>query len=433
MDTFETKIADAIAADRLIEPGGSVVVGLSGGADSVALLLALTALGYRVVAAHCNFRLRGPESVRDRNHAHRVATAAGALWQETEFDTEAYARANSLCIEDACRRLRYGWFECLRQSLHAEAIAVAHHRDDQVETFFINLLRSAGPAGLRGMRPRNGHVVRPMLGVSRRDVADYLARMGVEGVTDSSNLSDDYLRNRLRHNLIPELRRASTVDADAAVTRSMAHLGESSDLLDALVSRCAGPYSRGDGWDVAAIAVTAPMPQAFLYQLLKPHGLRRDMTDAILAAATESGRTFTAAGRTWLLDRGVLRPHRDADSRSFTAQRLSDLPLSVSRVTDPVFSRHTLCLDPSADAADARWELRHWRHGDRIEPFGMRGSRLVSDILSDLHMPLDAKASVRVLTRNGTLLWVVGIRASRHFPVAGHEAIVVADVGSNEA
>lgn len=422
MHPFVRQIADAVDRHSLLRSDGSpVVVGLSGGADSVALLAALRTLGYSCVAAHCHFGLRGAESDRDRDHACDVALRLGARWEETRFDTRAYCRDNGIGLEDGCRRLRYGWFRQIAADTGAQAVAVAHHRDDQAETFFLNLLRSAGPSGLRGMQPRSGFVVRPMLGVAHADVLRFLADEGLTYVTDSSNLSDDFTRNRIRHNVIPALRGVSGVDADRAVVRSMAHIGECAALLDSLVAARARRYAvAGGGWDVAAIVSGEEMPEAFLYALLAPSGFRRDVTDAVIASARGAGsrRFGDCAGGSWILHSGVLRRAVAASGMSWHASSLRDLPLDVRELPrsefHPARDASVLWLDSDVCGTPHRWELRPWRQGDRLQPFGMSGTRLVSDILSDAHVAADDKERVMVLTCDGVLLWVIGFRTSRH-------------------
>ncbi|MDE7443098.1 MAG: tRNA lysidine(34) synthetase TilS, partial [Muribaculaceae bacterium] len=188
MHEFEHKIKQLIDSEGLLPDGGKVIVGLSGGADSVALLSALRALNYRCVAAHCNFSLRGKEADRDQHHAQTIAMQLDAEWRTVKFDTKSYMQANGVSAEMACRELRYEWFNRLLEDAEAEAIAVAHHRDDNVETFLLNLLRGAGIHGLRGMKPRNGHVIRPMLNCTRAEVTNYLSTKGLTFVTDSTNL-----------------------------------------------------------------------------------------------------------------------------------------------------------------------------------------------------------------------------------------------------
>ena len=164
-----------------------VLVGLSGGADSVALLSILTELGYRCEACHCNFGLRGEESLRDRRFAENVAAELGVPFREVAFDTLAYAETNKVSVEMACRELRYAWFEQQRREAGAAYVAVAHHRDDSIETMLLNLIRGTGIAGLTGIQPVNGSVIRPLLSLSRAEIESYLFDAHLSFVVDSTN------------------------------------------------------------------------------------------------------------------------------------------------------------------------------------------------------------------------------------------------------
>ena len=181
------------------------IVALSGGADSVALLLVMHQLGYRVEAAHCNFRLRGQESDRDEQFVAELCNKKQTPLHIIHFDTVAYAKLHQVSIEMAARELRYRYFEQLRQDIGADDVCVAHHQDDAVETLLMNLLRGTGIHGLTGIRPRNGHIVRPMLCVTRAEIVGYLDSAHQPYVTDSTNLVPDVVRNKIRLNVIPQL------------------------------------------------------------------------------------------------------------------------------------------------------------------------------------------------------------------------------------
>ena len=180
-----------------------VLVALSGGADSVALLRILLSLGYTCECAHCNFHLRGLESDRDESFVRQLCEEHSIPLHVTHFDTSAYAKEHHLSIEMAARELRYEWFEHIRKEIEASVIAVAHHRDDSVETFLLNLMRGAGINGLKGIPVKNGYIVRPLLSVSRDVILDYLQAINQGYVTDSTNLEDEYMRNKIRLNILP--------------------------------------------------------------------------------------------------------------------------------------------------------------------------------------------------------------------------------------
>ena len=185
---FEEKVAVYISENRLFDIGSRVLVTVSGGADSVALLCLLNGLGYDCVAAHCNFHLRGEESMRDERFVRALCGKLGVECVVRDFDVPAYMAEHKVSMEMACRELRYGWFEEVRESSGCAVIAVAHHSDDSVETFFLNMLRGCGIAGLAGIKPVNGRIVRPFLCVSRADIEEYLQEIRQDYIVDSTNL-----------------------------------------------------------------------------------------------------------------------------------------------------------------------------------------------------------------------------------------------------
>ena len=200
------KVRDFIDREGLLTPEGLYIVALSGGADSVALLRILHHLGYRIEAAHCNFHLRGAESDRDETFVKSLCSSLNIPIHLIHFDTAEYASLHQVSIEMAARELRYGYFDQLCKDIGASAVCVAHHRDDAVETFLMNLLRGSGIHGLTGIRPRNGNVIRPLLCLSRDEIEQYLHSIGQDYVTDSTNLVDDVVRNKVRLNVLPLLK-----------------------------------------------------------------------------------------------------------------------------------------------------------------------------------------------------------------------------------
>ena len=225
------QVAQYIAHEHLLEPDGKVIVALSGGADSVALLLLLGELGYTCEAAHCNFHLRGEESDRDERFVRHLCEERHIPLHVVHFDTARHAAGQHVSIEMAARELRYTWFEELRRKLDAQAIAVAHHADDSIETFLLNLMRGTGINGLRGIRPRNGHIVRPLLCLNREDILRYLEHCGQTYVTDSTNLQDEYTRNKIRLNLLPLMQEINP-SVRQAFLRTAAHLDEAATLYN---------------------------------------------------------------------------------------------------------------------------------------------------------------------------------------------------------
>src|SRR5574344_452916 len=184
-------VTEFIAKHHLLDASALHLVALSGGADSTALLLTMKELNYRIEAVHCNFHLRGEESNHDEKFCEDLCLRQSIPFHRVHFDTTGYASLHKMSIEMAARKLRYDYFEQLRQDLDANDILVAHHKEDNVETLLINLIRGTGIHGLCGISPKNGHIVRPLLAVGRQQIEDYLKIKGQEFVTDSTNLKDD--------------------------------------------------------------------------------------------------------------------------------------------------------------------------------------------------------------------------------------------------
>ena len=220
--------------------GGKYIVALSGGADSVSLLFVLKhlehELGIGVEAAHCNFHLRGAESVRDEEFCKQLCDRLSVPLHLIHFDTQAYADLHRVSIEMAARDLRYGYFENLRRDIEAQDICVAHHRDDSVETVLLNLVRGTGLRGLRGIQPRNGNIIRPLLSLSREDIVQYLDALGESYVTDSTNLHNDVKRNKIRLDVMPLLRELNP-SVSQSIFESSLRVGEALKVFDEAMKR----------------------------------------------------------------------------------------------------------------------------------------------------------------------------------------------------
>ncbi len=407
-----------------------MIVAISGGADSVALLAVLMELGYDCRAAHCNFHLRGSESMRDMRFVEDIADRLAIDLYIKDFDVDARRRATGESIEMACRELRYEWFYSLLDKNNGQAIAVGHHREDQVETFFLNLLRGTGLNGLCGMSPRNGHVVRPLLAAGRDEIEAYLTEKGLGWIVDSSNLSSDFKRNRLRNELIPALNTLFS-GASEAILQTMANLTESRDRYMEDIRNVGARYFTASGEiDLRAFAQAERHAPLLLFELLRGEGFSREQTDNMLRAATRSGGSFVSRGNHARdVDHGILRaPHyseQPIHGESYPINLRRDIiePVQI-RVTRQHISQfspgkdpHRLYIDIRALDGEHQWRLRHWQRGDRIRPFGKSGTKLVSDIFANAKLSAEQKASAWILTRDEEILWIVGLRASDLFTV----------------
>lgn len=429
-EIFIKKVENFIVRHSLLRRDAKIIVAVSGGADSVALVSALVDLGYDCTAAHCNFHLRGEESGRDMRHVERLAERLGIDLYVKDFDVAARRKLTGESLEMACRELRYAWFAELLDRDCAQAVAVGHHAEDQTETFFLNLLRGAGVAGLGGMKPRQGDVVRPMLETTRAEIEEYLRSCSLGWVTDSTNTSDDFARNRLRNRLLPLLEELFP-GASEAIRHSMEHLRENAALYLRGASDAIAPYRSEDSQVNLAALASDPLAGLILYEHLRGEGFNRSQTDDMLRAATRgTGATFHAAGtrHSRAVDHGILRaPCAETESspEAIDISPAHDIAepvrIAVSRHPAAAFSPErdprVMYLDVRALEGSPRWQLRHRLHADRMRPFGMKGSRLVSDIFAGARLSEAEKQAAWLLTRDGEILWAVGLRASALFSV----------------
>ena len=438
MNSFVEKIADCVSCRHLFAVGDRVVVALSGGADSVALLSALTRLGHDCVAAHCNFHLRGVESDRDEAHARCVAERLGAKFVVEHFDTSGYAAENKISIEMACRDLRYEWFGRLCQEVGAKVIAVAHHADDNIETFMLNLFRGTGIAGLRGMRYSRPlaegsdiNVVRPMLDICRTEVEAYLSAEGLDYVTDSTNLENDFMRNRIRNIVLPAIEKGFP-DAKHGIATTMANLTEDYGLNVSALSRYINDcFDEKSGRLRLLLINDLSIAKAVTAAVASRYGFSRqqalDMTQT-----HQSGCRFESKKAIAVVDRGgIVFTMRDAVPDALDEVELQlpgetylpdGIVIETKFVTrDEVeFTRDgsTVYFDGDVLNEVSPLKMRRWQEGDRFRPFGMIGSRLLSDVFTDLKLNEMEKRSVWLLTDCvERILWIAGIRASNHFPI----------------
>lgn len=445
MDSFAKKINAALSRHCGVGPEATLLVALSGGADSVALLRALLAVGRRVEAAHCNFHLRGAESERDQRFAESLCERLGVRLHTAGFDTRAEARRHGESIEMAARRLRYEWFGHLLDRRTADVVAVAHHADDNAETLLLNLVRGTGWRGLGGMGWRRGRVVRPMLGTTHEEAVCYLSRCGQPYVTDSSNLVPDVKRNRLRLEVMPRLRELnpSVVETLAATAARMAEAGQ---LMDSAVaaarSRVCRPAGGGLDIDIAALRAEVAVP-TLLHEWLAPFGFTAAQTDAVAGHMDgASGARYDAPGWQLVRDRGTLRLRpaihdftpfvldRDGTYDLPGGRRLRRTTLTREALGPIPHDARTACLD--ADRAQGL-TCRPVRRGDRFQPYGMRGTKLVSDYLTDRKRSLHDKARACVLCSSDAIAWLVGERPDQRFALTERtKRVVVVQIEEGE-
>ena len=459
--------------------GGKYIVALSGGADSVSLLFVLKhlehELGIDVEAAHCNFHLRGAESVRDEEFCKQLCERLSVPLHLIHFDTQAYADLHRVSIEMAARDLRYGYFENLRRDIEAQDICVAHHRDDSVETVLLNLVRGTGLRGLRGIQPRNGNIIRPLLSLSREDIVQYLDALGESYVTDSTNLHNDVKRNKIRLDVMPLLRELNP-SVSQSIFESSLRVGEALKVFDEAMKRsiadvttpprgCTCPKCTNQpvrkctnqpllvqqsllhqqrctlqSNHPLTISIDRlkqqPSPEYTLHEILSSRGFTSAQIEQIYGSldTCSAGKIIASDSHELAFDRGSLlvqprtnvadavRSMRIPETGTYVFSDSLKIKVAAEDCGDdyvPSRAADCVCLD----ASDIKFPLtlRHIEQGDRFVPFGMNGMKLVSDYLTDRKKTVFEKRAQLVVTdAQQRIVWLVGERTDNRFRITPH-------------
>lgn len=415
-----------ILSHQLPAPPSHLLVALSGGADSVALLLILQQLGYRLTALHCNFHLRGQESDRDEDFVRQLCKEQGLPLHVQHFSTAAYALKKGVSIEMAARQLRYTWFEEMRQQLQATAIAVAHHKDDNAETLLLNLVRGSGLRGLKGMLPRNGFIIRPLLGVDRKALESYLQKHHQKFVTDSTNLQTVYKRNKIRHEILPMLQELNPAVKEG-LAKTAERLAEAEQLFDYALQQLQRQVTSPlpDGMLVRLDRLkAAPAPKTLLHELLQPFGFKAaEISQMAEEFHRPAGTCFASPHFLANFHRGNLEVRKrpipytprqlsvpgQLETEEGTTLTVCEYPREL--IAEIPKTAEAVAID--ADAVQGQLTLRRPEKGDRFQPFGMKGTKLVSDYLTDRHRSLIDKMSAWVLCDEKGILWLLNERPAQ--------------------
>lgn len=413
---------------QLLTVGKPVLVGVSGGADSIALLTVLVELGYSCIVGHCNFHLRGEESMRDEHFTETYARKLGLPFVKVDFNTRDYAAEHHLSVEMAARELRYAWFEEMRCVHDAQAIAVAHHRDDNVETVLMNLIRGSGIRGMSGIRPKNGFVIRPLLPVTRQEILQWLAERQLEYVTDSTNLLAAYTRNFIRLRVLPLLETINP-SVRTAINRTAEHLAETESLFAYVVADARKRVFEDENRLSIKALMQYPSPKTVLFELLKAFHFTPSSVDEIfLSLNKESGKLFFSSSHRLVKDRDCLLLSPLAAAGEKEVYFLTGEEGCWSGPIDLVFSRivRTEELHIQKDKDIAYFDLdklkfplvlRRWQQGDWFVPFGMQGRKKLSDYFSDKKFSRLEKEQVWLLCSGDEVIWIVGERSDNRFRV----------------
>lgn len=417
MTKIEQRVYKYVVGHHLIDTSSTVLIALSGGADSVCLLLMMKRLGLDCHAVHCNFHLRGEESNRDEAFVSRLCQTQDVPLHITHFDTEAYAEEHGVSVEMAARDLRYAYFVRVAKEIGADAVCVGHHRDDNAETFLLNAVRGTGIVGLCGIREMRYEgevrIVRPLLDLTRSEILSYLKSKNQEYVTDSTNLVADVSRNKIRLEVMPVLRSFNPAAVEN-ISNSIDNMKEVYKVYAAAIKADINRCLVEEGVMSVDMLWTCVSPVSVLHEWLQGKGFNRSQELDMIEAARvgQSGKIFESPVESLLVDRKSL-----VLKSSVIPVDPSRIEMSTLPVAEVVIKRdaHYAYLD--ADKIHGELSVRKVKKSDSFQPFGMRGRKLLSDFLTDCKLNLFQKQQQLVVADERDIAWVVGLRASELYRV----------------
>ena len=423
------KLNEFIALNNLFTPDSKILAALSGGMDSVLMVHLLKAAGLSFGIAHCNFQLRGNESINDQQFCKNLAHEIQVPFYTVNIETIQHVADNKVSVQMAARQLRYDWFEQLRQQEGYDTIALAHHQNDAIETILLNLTRGTGIAGLHGILPKNGRLVRPLLFLNRTDIEDLVTENGFAYAEDSSNASAKYARNKIRLEVIPQLKELNP-KLEQTFERNLEHFRELEVLLQLKVAevREALFVHTPNEIHLPLTGIKSLEPKRLLlFNLLQQYGFNKTAVDDIIASLDKHpGRVFESAGYTLVLDRDKLILSKNSEPAAAMQIQQSD--------KEHHFGRYKLNLlhddsglivknNPMAVSIDSALliyplTVRNWEQGDYFYPMGMQGRKKISDFFIDQKIPLNQKSEIPLLINgNGDVMWICGYRPDDRYKV----------------
>ena len=422
---MKNKLEKYIIKNKLFDKNNKLLVAVSGGADSIVLAYLLNQLGYNFIIAHCNFKLRGNESDNDELFVKEFAKNIGVKYYTKSFNPQEFAINNKISLQMAARDLRYAWFEKIRKERRCNFIVTGHHQDDSIETFFINLLRGTGIKGMLGINNINGRIIRPLLFASKLEILEFSNKTKIEFREDTSNKDVKYIRNKIRHELIPFLNEINP-SFQTTIEKEKDYLSLVSELYfrEIEVKRKRILKKRGEFFLISKSDLKELNPlKAYLYEFLKPFGFS-NIDNIISAIPKQSGKKFYSYSHRIIIDRSdlIIQKITNNEQKNYIIQRNDKklfMPLCLSfKVTDKIEikkDKEIAMLD--FDKLNFPLVLRKWNKGDHFVPLGIKGKKKISDFFIDKKISIPNKENIWLLCSGKEIVWVINYRISDNFKI----------------
>ncbi|WP_420318141.1 tRNA lysidine(34) synthetase TilS [Ekhidna sp.] len=416
MHSLQKQFHDFIHSKHLINGGEKILLAVSGGVDSMVLSDLFLKEGFEIAIAHCNFGLRGEESNGDEVFVLDWADKNGINCFVKAFDL-----AGSIQLE--ARNVRYQWFNELLLENGLDKIATAHHLNDSLETVLNNLARGTGVKGLAGIPIQNEKVIRPLLFATKKEIHDYAMDVGIDWREDSSNETDDYDRNHIRHHVIPELEKVNPSILNSFIL-TQERITHASHIVSERVQAVKKQFLLEDngGFRLELNWISAPSDELILADLLTEFGVNYTTSKEIFEARGKSGKSFIGEGWFLTMDRSELFIDKgESENVDLLIQEEGEYVVGTKKLVVEIVSSDQINFGNENEAflnhdkIKFPLSLRNWKEGDRFQPLGMRGMKKISDFFIDLKIPQNRKKEVLILEAGDEIAWVVGYRISESF------------------
>lgn len=423
-----SQFREFIKKENLFQKEDRLLLAVSGGVDSVVLTDLVAKAGYAFEIAHCNFKLRDAESDRDESFAKELAEKYKVVFHTNSFDTKAIAAAEKKSIETTARDLRYDWFKSLLAERQLKYLLTAHHADDNIETVAMNFFRGTGIAGLHGILPKQGQIVRPLLFARKAALEQYATENKIAFITDSSNLSSDYTRNSFRNEILPLIKK-SFPGADNNVLQNISRLQEVELLYhqSILLHKKKLMEQKGNEWHIPVLKLLKSTPlNTIVYEIIKDFGFTAHQTEEVTTLLeSETGKYIASSShriiknRNWL----IIAPNNSAAASHILIEQedrkivFAGGILSFETIDATNYKIKTDSSIAQLDAAEIKYPLllRKWKQGDCFYPLGMKKKKKLSRFLIDQKLSLTQKENAWVIEMNKKIIWIVGMRIDDRF------------------